>query len=93
MRPDKAKVINEIWDDARIAEFLHKAPLGQETAEHSKLLYAYRSMRPEDFERFVTAYVAQGGDVHAPNTAGQSLAEVISAHKKAAPFLEILNKV
>ena len=33
MRADKTKVINEIWDDARIDSFLHKEPLGDEPAE------------------------------------------------------------
>ena len=45
MRADKAKVINEIWDDARIDSFLNKGPMGDEPAGFSQLLFAYRSMR------------------------------------------------
>ena len=39
MRADKTKVINEIWDDARIDSFLHKEPLGDEPAEFLSLIH------------------------------------------------------
>ena len=48
MRPDKTKVVDEIWDDERIDSFLSKQPMGDEPAEFSLLLNAYRSMRPAD---------------------------------------------
>ena len=53
MRADKIKVIDEVWDDARIDSFLDKEPLGDEPADFSKLLNAYRSMRVEDFGIFL----------------------------------------
>ena len=91
MRPDKAKVVDEIWDDARIEGFLDKPPLGDEPADFSRLLYAYRSMRAEDFARFIDRYVALGGDIHAPDRQGISLTEHIQAHRKAEPFLKVLS--
>lgn len=91
MRADKAKVVNEEWDDERIASFLNKAPLGHENPDFSKLVYAYRSMRVEDFARFIAVFVAAGGDVSTPGVDGRCLAEVITPHAKSAPFLEILN--
>ena len=54
MRPDKAKVVDEVWDDARIDEYLTKQAMGGESVAFSLLLNAYRSMRPADFERFYT---------------------------------------
>ena len=36
MRADKAKVINEIWDDARIDSFLNKEPMGTQIKKQSK---------------------------------------------------------
>jgi len=90
MRPDKAKVVDETWDDARIESFLHKHPMGDEPAEYSMLLHAYRSMRPADFARFIEMFVARGGDVNTCSSAGRTLLEEIECHRKAQPFREIL---
>jgi hypothetical protein len=90
VRPDKQKVIDEVWDDARVESFLHKPPMGDETPEYSILLNAYRAMRPDDFRRFVARYVAAGHDLAARSRRGETLRDTISRHRHAAPFLEIL---
>ena len=90
MRADKAKVVDEVWDDARIESFLAKEPLGSTPADHSKLLYAYRSMRVEDFARFIERFKAAGGDVEATNEHGETLQDIITNHSKSAPFREVL---
>jgi hypothetical protein len=93
MRPDKAKVVDEVFDDERIRSFLDKAPLGAETStDFSALLYAYRSMRPGDFARFVEFFVADQRDLTASSRQGQTLADVIVSHRHAAPFLDILRQ-
>ena len=92
MRPDKAKVIDEVWDESRIESFLDKAPMGDEAAEFSVLLNAYRSMRAEDFDRFITKFTARGGNVHAADQRGRTLLEVIADHEKSGPFREILER-
>ncbi len=91
MRPDKAKVVDEIWDDERIDSFLGKAPMGGENAEFSTLLNAYRSMRAEDFGRFLAKFKANGGSVDAKSQDGRTLAQFIETHAKAAPFRDLLN--
>lgn len=90
MRADKAKVVDEVWDDARIESFLNKEPMGVTPGDHSKLLYAYRSMRPEDFDRFLTRFKKAGGDVNAANEHGETLLEIIANHTKSGPFQAIL---
>lgn len=93
MRPDKEKVVDEVWDDERIRSFLHKLPMGEQTSgDFSALLYAYRSMRPEDFARFVELFAADGRDLRATSNDGQTLAQVIVAHRHAQPFLDILQQ-
>ena len=92
MRPDKAKVVDEIWDDARIESFLSKGPMGDEKGDFSSLLHAYRSMRAEDFARFVNMYKARGGQVDVKGRDGRTLLEVIASHAKSAPFVEILTR-
>ena len=86
MRPDKAKVIDEIWDEPRIESFLDKAPMGEENAEFSILLNAYRSMRPEDFARFIDKFKARGGHVDALDNRGRTLLDVIATHAKSEPL-------
>ena len=90
MRPDKAKVVDEVWDDERIDAFLSKPPMGNENPEFSQLLHAYRSMRVEDFSVFLQRFQAAGGNVSARANDGRTLAESIAHHAKAQPFLDLL---
>lgn len=91
MRPDKQQIINEVWDDARIRSFLDKAPLGaDEDPDYSALLYAYRSMRPDDFRLFVDLFIAAGRNLDARGRLGLTLLETIADHRHGAPFREIL---
>ena len=92
MRPDKEKVIDEVWDDARVESFLHKPPMGDEPADYSVLLNAYRSMRPADFARFMALYKAAGHDPAARSRSGATLRETIASHRRAGPFLDILDR-
>ena len=91
MRPDKAKVVDEIWDEDRIRGFLDKAPMGDEaSADYSALLYAYRSMRADDFAVFVSLFLGAGRDLDAKSNAGLSLLETIRDHRHGAAFRDIL---
>jgi hypothetical protein len=92
-RPDKQQVIDEVWDDARIEDFLSKAPLAPgEDPDFSALIYAYRSMRPDDFARFLARFIAAGRNPAARSRQGQTLREVITPHRQAAPFLVLLSE-
>jgi hypothetical protein len=91
MRPDKQKVIDEVWDDERIEGFLHKTPMGDERdRDFSTLLNAYRSMRPGDFERFIDRFQALGGNLDARSNDGQTLLELIAGHRHGVDFRDIL---
>jgi hypothetical protein len=91
MRPDKPKVVDEVWDDDRIRQFLDKPPLGANVdADFSVLLFAYRSMRVEDFRSFIGFFNESGRNIDATDENGSSLLELIAGHTKAEPFREIL---
>ena len=90
MRADKQKVVDEVWDDERIRSFLDKGPMGEESLDFSLLLHAYRSMRLDDFERFLTLFKDAGYDINATSTDGQTLAQTIADHSKSAPFIALL---
>ncbi len=87
MRPDKQKVVDEVWDEERIQSFLHKSVMGSErSVDYSALLNAYRSMRAEDFDRFLGLFVAAGRDLNAAGNDGKSLLALIETHRHAEPF-------
>lgn len=90
MRPDKQKVVDEVWDDARVESFLHKPPMGDESQDYSVLLNAYRSMRPDDFQRFLAMYLAAGRDPAARSRRGETLRDTIAGHRHADPFRRML---
>ena len=93
MRPDKQKVIDEVWDDERIESFLAKSPMGdEENLDYSVLLNAYRSMRPGDFERFIDRFTALGRDLNAKSNEGQTLLALIADHRHGEPFRKILER-
>ncbi len=91
MRPDKKKVVDEVWDDDRVRSFLDKQPLGAETsADYSALLFAYRSMRSEDFQRFIGFYQEAGRDLDATSITGETLLQTIASHGRSDAFRQIL---
>ena len=91
MKRDKQKVVDEVWDDEQVASFLHKVPpdLPGDPDFHV-LLFAYRSMRPGDFGRFLDCYVDAGRDVTARNGDGVTVASYLSRHANARPYIDLL---
>lgn len=92
MRPDKKKVVDEIWDDERIAGFLEKQPPAGESADFFALHTAYQSMREDDFDRFLTLFCGAGRDLNAKSSAGRTLKSTISEHRHGAPFVDLLSR-
>ena len=96
-RPDKQKVIDEVWTDARVKEFLGTITPSQtgETfpGDHDffVLLRAYHAMRVEDFEKFLDYFTSQGGNLHATNGRSQTVRTFIGQHRKAAPFIAAID--
>ena len=92
MRPDKKAIVDEVWDDARIEGFLHKPPLGEgENPDFSILVYAYRSMRVDDFARFLPLYLAAGKRLDARGSDGKTLRELLAGHRHGQPFIKVLD--
>ena len=97
MRKDKQKVLDEVWDEARVRSFLGKRQPAQSgtplpgDADFYVLRHAYQSMRADDFDRFLGFYAAEGRDVRARDGRGRTLADAIASHANAAPFIKLLN--
>ncbi len=84
---------NEPWSDDRVFGYLNQLPPRGIDADFHVLYNAYKHMRPFDFERLLTRFVAEGRNVKATNPKGQTLRDFISAHKTHnAEFLALLDK-
>ncbi|MCY4094934.1 MAG: PA4642 family protein [Gammaproteobacteria bacterium] len=96
-RPDKQKVIDEVWTDGRVKEFLNTITPSQAGEEFSGdhdfyvLLRAYHAMRLEDFEKFLEYFREEGGDLQATNGRDQTVRTFISTHRKAGPFIAAID--
>lgn len=97
MKKDKAKVLDEQWDDARVASFLEPRPgdgatSGDIGVDYALLLRAYQSMRASDFGRFVPLFCADGRNVNAQGPDGKSLLQLLREHNYGGPYADILRK-
>lgn len=92
-RKDKKKVIGEAMTDDQIKAFLHAVPEAGEDPDFHVLLRAYRSLREDDFERFLGFFVAAGGNPAARGGNGHTLLETISTHRKGEAYAEALRKL
>ena len=93
MRPDKKAIRDEVWSDERVREFLKRQPY--ESADDDDfvlLLYAYRAMRVEDFERFVAFFVADGHRLDARNEDGETFADYVASHRHARDFIAVIER-
>lgn len=91
-RKDKKKVIGEPMSDEQIRAFLGGQPESGLNADFHLLQRAYRSLREEDFDRFLDAFAETGGKVDATDPAGRTLADIIANHGQSAGYLAILKR-
>lgn len=90
----KPKVVDEVWDDARIKQFLHYDPCPGDPSPAFCIIYrAYKYMRPDDFERFLGFFLEAGHDPAAQDEQGRTLLDIINTHRHGAPFIAALNKI
>lgn len=89
-KKDKKVVEDEQRSDEQLRFFLGVQPPEGVDADFHVLEIAYRNMKPDEFERFVGFFKAEGRNVSARNPAGKTLAEVLAEHRLGAPYIESL---
>ncbi|MBB6521395.1 PA4642 family protein [Pseudoteredinibacter isoporae] len=90
LKKDKQKVLGEVFDEDRIRTFLDfEAPAGVDT-DFYLLEKAYRGMKSENFATFLDMFVAEGRNVNALNTDGDSLLKLITQHKQSDEYIASL---
>ncbi|KAA8735087.1 hypothetical protein F4V57_04865 [Acinetobacter qingfengensis] len=93
MAVSQPATFNEEWSDDRVFAYLNHLPPEGVNADYHILYNAFKHMRPHDYERLLTKFVADGHDVHATNPEGQTIKDVISQYPRQKDgFLEVLAK-
>ena len=90
LKKDKQKVLGEVFDEERIADFL----IGEAPAGFNRDFYllerAYRGMKAENFETFVRLFKAQGRDLDSQSPEGQTLLARVAEHAQSSEYADIL---
>lgn len=89
-KKEKEVVVDEVWTEARISEFLDVKPAENVEADFHALMKAYQQMRADDFQKFVDMFVAQGRNVNAPGPDGRTTISFMREHVKSAEYVQIL---
>lgn len=92
MRKDKEKVLDEVWTEDRIRQFLNVQPPAGANADFHMLEKAYQSMRADDFESFVAMFLQAGHDINAKNHVGRTVLSYMTEHRNSAEFVDILKR-
>jgi len=84
---------NEEWSNERVFAYLTQLPPAGVNADFHVLYHAYKHMRPADYERLLTQFVADGRDINATNPEGERIHDVIAKFPRhSAEFQAVLAK-
>lgn len=90
LKKDKEKVLDEVWTEERVRDFLNVMPAAGVDADFHILLKAYQAMRLENFEEFVGFFVADGRDINARNPEGDTVLAIVSQHRRSTEYADVL---
>lgn len=90
MKKDKQKVLDEVWTEDRVRNFLSYEPVAGTNADFHVLLKAYQSMRASDFELFVRFFLEQNRDLNATDPNGKTVLQIVQRHRHGQEFAAVL---
>jgi hypothetical protein len=90
LKKDKAKVVDEVWTQDRVKEFLVMEPAENVEKDFHMLLKAYQSMRVDNFADFVGYFVEEGRDVNSKGPSGETVLSIVKEHRNSGEFVEVL---
>ena len=91
-RKDKKQIIGEPMTDEQIRAFLQGSQEQGLDQDHHALMRAYRSLRSEDFSRFVDFFIADGRNINAADPSGRTVLAVISSHQQSEDYTAALKR-
>lgn len=90
LKKDKEKVLDEVWTEQRVKDFLNVQAADGVNGDFHVLLKAYQAMRLENFEEFVDFFVAAGRDINATGPQGDTVLSLVSQHRRCEEYAEVL---
>lgn len=91
-REPKQEEFPEPLSDEHVRSFLRCTPEEGVDADFHVLMRAYRSLRVEEFERFVRFFTEEGRNLQARDPQGRTTADILRGYRRAGPYLEILEQ-
>jgi len=92
LKKDKQKVLGEVFDEARVRGFLTIDEQEGVSTDYRLLERAYRGMKAENFNSFVTYFCESGKDINARNPEGLNILQVVAEHNQSSDYCDTLKK-
>lgn len=92
MKKDKIKIVDEVWTEDRVKEFLSVQPAEGVEADFHMLLKSYQSMRADNFEEFLELFLKEGRNINAKGPQGQTVLSIVSQHRNSTEFADTLRE-
>jgi hypothetical protein len=89
-KKDKAEILDEVWTEERIKSFLDLVPPTGVDADFHSLHTAYKSMRLDNFEDFVSFFANAKRNFNATNQNNETVLDIIQQHRKGAEYKAVL---
>lgn len=89
-KKDKKVIEDEQRSDEQLRFFLGVQPPAGVDADFHALEIAYRNMKPDEFERFVGFFKAEGRNIQAKNPVGETIADVLKQHRLGSAYIAAL---
>lgn len=92
MRKDKKQIIGDEIGDEQIKLFLDFEPFDATSPSLHKLIKAYRGLRIDDFERFLTFFREAGLDVDGKDEHGNTFVDLIKDQRNAEDYVALIEQ-
>lgn len=92
LKKDKEKVFGGDWSEEQLRAFLDVKSHDGSDPDYLAVIRAYRHMVPATFKQYLDVFVAEGYNLNAKNSAGQSVLETIINHTQGAEYATLLKE-
>ena len=92
LKKDKEKVFGGDWSEDQLREFLTVDHTDGSDPDYAAAIRAYRHMVPTTFGDYLALFKAEGHNLNAKNTAGETILGTINQHSKGAEYAELLKQ-
>lgn len=89
-KKDKEKVFGGDWSEEQLRAFLTVDNPNDNEPDYAAAIRAYRHMLPATFAQYLALFKAEGHNLNAKSSDGETILGTISQHTKGAEYAELL---